>query len=92
MLPLLSPSGSQLPVRCPGGWTIRRSRNARAALHCTAKSAALHCEVCCAGRFSVYNLTAEFFVGNSEELTEFVPLRKFDLIWCVPTRRAVRFF
>jgi hypothetical protein len=35
-------------------------------------------------RFSVYNLTAEFFVGNSEELTEFVPLKKFDLIWCEP--------
>ena len=86
MLPLLSPSGSQFPVRCLGG--RRSAARDTPGLHCTA----LHCEVCCAGRFSVYNLTAEFFVGNSEELTEFVPLKKFDLIWCVPTRRTARFF
>jgi len=35
----------------------------------------------CKERFTTYNLTGDFYVGNSEELSEFVPLKTYDLIW-----------
>ena len=32
-------------------------------------------------RFSVYNQKGDFYLGNSEELTSFLPRQKFDLIY-----------
>lgn len=35
----------------------------------------------CKKRFDVYGLQAEFFNGNAEELSSFVPVEKFDLVY-----------
>lgn len=35
----------------------------------------------CKERFKVYGLSAKFFLGNAEELTSFLPVEKFDLIY-----------
>lgn len=32
-------------------------------------------------RFEVFNLTADFYLGNSEELTSFVPIESYDLVY-----------
>jgi len=64
-----------------GGLCTTAVEFARAGAQLTVVDMSPHSMELCKQRFSVYNLTAEFFVGNSEELTEFVPLKKFDLIW-----------
>lgn len=35
----------------------------------------------CKLRFSLYNLSAQFYVGNAELLSTFVPVEPYDLIW-----------
>lgn len=35
----------------------------------------------CKKRFDVYGLHADFYVGNAEELSTFVPVKKYDLVY-----------
>ncbi len=35
----------------------------------------------CKKRFKVFNLKADFFLGNSEELSSILPIEKFDLVY-----------
>ena len=35
----------------------------------------------CKKRFDIFNLTADFYLGNSEELSSFLPIDKYDLVY-----------